>query len=260
MIGVFASGSVSKQSLDLLSDSLSLPKVSAAELNRNDRFELLLELSDQGLSLHQTGDPRPGPVRVDFTAGAVAHRRLYGGGQGQMIAKACGISSKIKPTIADLTAGLGRDSFVLASLGATVQMVERDPIVYQLLKDGLARGLRSGDSDERTILSRMTLNTGEGVDWCQANAQQVDLIYLDPMFPHSTKSAKVKKEMAVFRSLVGADLDTEQLLEAALSAARCRVVVKRPRKAPAVDGAKPSYSIEGKSGRFDIYALRKLDQ
>ena len=49
-----------------------------------------------------------------------------------------------------------------------------------------------------------------------------------------------------------------RLLEAALALASHRVVVKRPRKAPIIDGPKPGYSLEGKSSRYDIYALKKL--
>ena len=64
--------------------------------------------------------------------------------------------------------------------------------------------------------------------------------------------------MLAFRSVVGADEDSASLLEAALAADPSRIVVKRPRKAPVIEGPKPSYSLEGKSGRFDIYAKRKL--
>ncbi len=38
------------------------------------------------------------------------------------------------------------------------------------------------------------------------------VVYLDPMFPHKQKSALVKKEMRVFQSLVGPDLDADGLL------------------------------------------------
>ena len=259
MIGVFASGERSQEAAAQLAIDLCLPLAERSDLECSSQYELLLELGEAGLSLHQTGPKRPGPIRVDFISGAVAHRRQYGGGSGQMIAKACGVTSKIKPRIADLTAGLGRDSFVLASLGAQVQMVERVPVVYRLLRDGLDRGLIHGDEQEREILARMPLSFGEGVDWCAANVDAADVIYLDPMFPHSNKSAQVKKEMFAFRSLVGADLDTEALLAAALDAARCRVVVKRPRKAPTIKGRNPSYALEGKSGRFDIYALKKIE-
>jgi 16S rRNA (guanine1516-N2)-methyltransferase len=105
----------------------------------------------------------------------------------------------------------------------------------------------------------MPLSQGNAIelmgDW-QGEAPQV--IYLDPMFPHRDKSALVKKEMRLFRPLVGDDQDAPALLQAALALASHRVVVKRPRKAPIIDGAKPSHSLEGKSSRYDIYALKSL--
>ena len=51
-------------------------------------------------------------------------------------------------------------------------------------------------------------------------------------------------------------VDLLLLLEAALALAVHRVVVKRPHKAPALAGRTPSYAIEGRSTRFDVYALR----
>ena len=64
--------------------------------------------------------------------------------------------------------------------------------------------------------------------------------------------------MRLFRPLVGDDLDAPALLAAALALASHRVVVKRPRKAPCIEGAKPSYVLEGKSSRYDIYAKKAL--
>ena len=91
------------------------------------------------------------------------------------------------------------------------------------------------------------------------NLQQLgftpDVVYLDPMFPHRQKSALVKKEMRVFQSLVGADLDADALLPVALSVAGKRVVVKRPDYAGFLNEKKPSTSIETKSNRFDIYVV-----
>lgn len=48
------------------------------------------------------------------------------------------------------------------------------------------------------------------------------------------------------------------MLEAALNLASHRVVVKRARKAPLIDGVKPGYALEGKSSRYDIYPKKKL--
>ena len=218
----------------------------------------LLELSSDGLSLRQSGPKAPGPVRVDFESGAVAHRRRFGGGKGQQIAKACGVSSNFLPHVADLTAGLGKDSFVLATLGCKVDLIERVPLVHALLEDGINRARQSSDQTLIDIVNRMTLMSGEAVDHLAKTDARYDVIYLDPMFPHSKKTAQVKKEMLAFRSLVGPDSDSAELLRSALLSDPARIVVKRPRKAPFMGDTKPSYSLEGKSGRFDIYALRKL--
>jgi len=64
--------------------------------------------------------------------------------------------------------------------------------------------------------------------------------------------------MKVFRTLVGADEDEEELWAAADSLARCRIVVKRPRHAPNLAGQEPSYVLAGKANRFDIYARQKV--
>lgn len=216
-----------------------------------------LQLGDAGLQLAELGPGVPGPVRVDFVEGALAHRRLYGGGSGQMIAKAVGVQSGIRPRILDATAGLGRDAFVLATLGCEVQLIERQPVIAALLEDGLARAAQS--PDVAAIVARMVLRTGNAIELMgQWPDEPPQVIYLDPMFPHRDKSALVKKEMRLFRPLVGDDLDAPALLAAALALASHRVVVKRPRKAPAIEGPKPGYSLEGKSSRYDIYPLRKL--
>ncbi|WP_017905015.1 class I SAM-dependent methyltransferase [Pseudomonas asplenii] len=219
--------------------------------------EFALQVSGQGLQLQQLGTDVPGPIRVDFVEGGAAHRRLYGGGSGQMIAKAVGIQQGVRPRVLDATAGLGKDAFVLASLGCDMSLIERQPLIAALLEDGLARGLE--DLEVAPIVSRMRLLKGNAIEvmrnW-QGEPPQV--IYLDPMFPHREKTALVKKEMRLFRPLVGDDPDAPALLEAALALATHRVVVKRPRKAPCIDGPKPSHGLEGKSSRYDIYPKKAL--
>ena len=252
-------------------------------------FSGYLEFSDRGLALvstHASTGMGPQYVSCDFVTGAVRHRRLFGGGIKQPLGRAVGLSSSFKPLIADLTAGLGRDGFVLASLGAEVLLVERNTVVAALLSDGLKR-LREyaieevipdqipdqipdeikdqtqGDSQDhllKLISDRLSMLTVDGKDWLQSLSDQnrPDVIYLDPMFPQRSKSAKVKKEMAVFQELVGNDDDAGDLLAPALRTARYRVVVKRPRRAPFLAGVKPGFSIEGKTTRFDIYPLKKI--
>jgi len=219
--------------------------------------ELALQFGQGGLQLVDLGENAPGPVRVDFVEGAVAHRRLFGGGAGQMIAKAVGLQPGIRPTVVDATAGLGRDAFVLAQLGCAVTLIERNPLIAALLEDGLQRA--AGDAEVASIVAHMRLLCGDAIErlrnW-QTEPPQV--VYLDPMFPHRDKSALVKKEMRLFRPVVGDDGDAPALLEAALALATHRVVVKRARKAPAIAGTKPAYVLEGNSSRFDIYPKKSL--
>ncbi|BFM12311.1 class I SAM-dependent methyltransferase [Simiduia litorea] len=220
--------------------------------------DLVLQLTPAGLQLQYTGRKAPGPIWVDFTGGAADHRRQFGGGRGQMVAKAVGLKPSVCPLVLDATAGLGGDSFVLASLGAGVLLQERNPVVYALLSDGLnrARHLASGDVQLQPIFSRMRLLNAQ-TDSTQG-MRQADVIFLDPMFPSREKSAAVKKEMTAFHSLVGEDLDQDLLLSQALEAARFRVVVKRPRKAPYLAGQKPALELAGKSSRFDVYPIKKM--
>lgn len=219
--------------------------------------EFALQLGAEGLQLAELGPQAPGPVRVDFVEGAVAHRRLFGGGSGQMIAKAVGVQSGVRPLVLDATAGLGRDAFVLASLGCQMTLIERQPIIAALLEDGLARALQ--DAEVAPIARQMRLLCGNAIElMSQWQGEPPQVIYLDPMFPHRDKSALVKKEMRLFRPLVGDDMDAPALLEAALALASHRVVVKRPRKAPIIEGCKPSYALEGKSSRYDIYPKKAL--
>ena len=216
-----------------------------------------MQVGPDGLQFAELGAHAAGPIRVDFVSGAVAHRRLFGGGSGQMIAKAVGIAPGIRPTIIDATAGLGRDAFVLAELGCAMTLIERQPLIGALLEDGLARGL--DDFEVAPIVSRMHLLKGNSIEVMRNwEGEPPQVIYLDPMFPHREKTALVKKEMRLFRPLVGDDNDAPALLEAALALASHRVVVKRPRKAPCIAGPKPSHALDGKSSRYDIYPKKAL--
>ena len=236
-----------------LADTYGLQVMNA--LPATEQFFLCLDA--EGLSLKQGNAPRTS-VSVDFVAGSNAHRRKFGGGQGQDIAKAVGIGA-YKPRVLDATAGLGRDAFVLASLGCEVQAIERHPVVAALLADGLLRA--QSDVEVAEVTARMTLNFGSSLDQLSTVCQQVrpDVIYLDPMFAHDVKQkAAVKKEMAAFQDLVGQDDDADGLLAIALEHARCRVVVKRARKALPLANRAPSYALVGKANRFDVYALAKV--
>ncbi len=234
------------------------PLLSAcAAVAEKNAFRFLLCVDESGWYLVH-GKSR---IQVDFSAGANHHRRLQGGGRGQLIAKAVGLKTGNKiPTVLDATAGLGRDAFVLASLGCCVSLYERSPLVFQLLQDGLSRAAHADDVNVKAIVARMHLQSGEALSLMRQlpDDQRPDVVYLDPMFPDRRKTAAVKKDMAAFHVLLGADDDAHALLDVALEKALYRVVVKRPRNAPNLAGKRPSLVFEGDSTRFDVYTLRSL--
>ncbi|MFD1007503.1 MULTISPECIES: class I SAM-dependent methyltransferase [Oceanisphaera] len=214
-----------------------------------------LVLTEGRLELRKLDEPKLGGVYVDLAEGAAAHRRKFGGGRGQSIAKAIGLKKGHNPSVVDGTAGLGRDAFVLASLGCKVTLCERHPVVHALLADGLRRAALDADIGDWVSERMQLLPFGKIL---ADITEQPDVVYLDPMFPHKKKAALVKKEMRVFHSLVGPDLDADVLLPQALQLARARVVVKRPGYAGFLNEMSPSAQIETKGNRFDLYVKQAL--
>lgn len=230
---------------DLSCDNLNKCKSQLA-LNFSD---MQVELIDIQQNIH---------LLVEFIEGSLGHRKKYGGGRGQTIAKAIGMKQgKPVPSVLDATAGLAKDSYVLACLGCKVTMVERSPIVAELVKDGIARASLCGEFDE-IIHQGFKLYVNDALNYINAIEEnnKPDVIYLDPMYPDKKKSASVKKNMQLLQKLLGHDLDTEDVLNAALSKAGKRVVVKRPKGAPSLSGAcKPTLAYESKATRYDTYII-----
>jgi len=205
------------------------------------------------------GQALPGPVTVDFGSAAMRHRRRSG--QNELLGRAVGVSAKRPLRVLDATAGLGRDSFVLADLGCTVAMCEREPMLVAMLERALLAAATSGDPWLEEVVQRMSLYPLDARSRVADPLEAIDVIYLDPMFPGRDKAAAVKKEMALFQLLLdnhGAEDDTEALLQWALGQDVARVVVKRPPRAPTVGAQPVSHSLGGKAVRFDVYVRRAL--
>jgi len=206
-------------------------------------------------------------IHVDFLAGDLAHRQQFGGGRGQSIAKAIGLKQGIKPpTVIDATAGLAKDAYVLACLGCPITLLERSPVIAELIQDAIKRA--EEDEHFQTILKTgFNVIAGSSIEYLTTLlAQQKavlpdvnypDVIYLDPMYPHRKKSASVKKNMQILQKLLGQDEDTQELLEIALKTAKKRVVVKRPKGAENLTNIKPTYLVESKKTRYDVYIIPK---
>jgi len=198
-------------------------------------------------------------IHVDFVSGALAHRRKYGGGKGQSIAKAIGIKNyKLPLSILDVTAGLAKDAFVLACLGCSVTMIERHPIVAELVNCGLKHAENATEFHD-IQQQGFTLIHADAIDYLNKLTPQPDVIYMDPMYPERKKSASVKKNMQMLQKLIGhtedKNSDEAQLFNLALTKAKKRVVVKRPKGAPTLTAKAPTMCIESKITRYDVYVI-----
>jgi len=228
--------------------------ISTLEKAKDNGFDWALSLEEGVLQLRSPGDKDLDRVKVDFLAGSMVYRQRHGQGKGELLAKAIGIKKNKVPSVLDVTAGLGKDSFILASLGCQVTMIERSPLIALLLQNGLDRAAENPELSP--VIDRIDFLNRDSIQFLNFDPQSLlkyDCIYLDPMFPENKKSRLVKKEMRVFRKLLGEDLDSSVLLDAAFASGIHRVVVKRHRHDKQIGDQKPELGFIGKTTRFDVY-------
>lgn len=234
-----------------LAKVLKLPCVPTETMTQ---YDFCLLLTSEHLQLMQPNTSFK-PLYIDFLHGALAYRRLHGGGKKQTLAKAIGIKNQKLPSIIDATAGLGRDSFVLACLGCQVTMVERSPVLVALLQDALTH-LYADKTASQAL--QLTVTHADSIDYLTnlSAIERPDVIYCDPMYPERDKSALVKKDMQMLKALIGEDMDSGALLDVALQTARLRVVVKRPKQASYINDTQPDIEYTTRKHRFDVYLIR----
>ena len=150
-----------------------------------------------------------------------------------------------KRVIWDTTCGTGKDSLLIHIFGAKLMAFERNPAIYLLLEDALRRF---------PLDFKLTFGDASKLDPDHGLNDRPEVIYYDPMYPSKKKSALARKEMRIFKDLVGEDLDSGEFLDWAMKTATERVVVKRPLEALPVK-ENPTASYSGKSTRYDMYKI-----
>ena len=190
-------------------------------------------------------------IRGDFSRLLPRVRR--GNLGGEHLVRAVKLKGIDLPVVADATAGLGEDSFLLAAAGCRVLLYEKDPAIAALLKDAWERARR--DPETAPIAERMTVIEGDSIRFLPELDPPPDVVLLDPMFPERKKSALVKKKFQLLHLLERPCDNERELLDAAIAAKPKRIVIKRPAKGPYLAGVKPSYSLDGSAVRFDCIVL-----
>ena len=215
-------------------------------------YAYLLFFNNEYLGLQNTQEDKLSPFYVDFLSNQFTFRRNQAGLHKELLAKALGKRPEQNLNIVDATAGWGRDSFMLASLGFKVTLLERSPIIHALLADAIQRAKL--DSRTTAAACRLDLIHADALVWLRD--KKCDIVILDPMFPKRKKSSLVKKEMVILQNLLAPSDDSADLLKLSLTCAAYRVVVKRPRLAEYLALQIPHFSLKGRSSRFDIYVPR----
>lgn len=157
-----------------------------------------------------------------------------------LLARATGVTTNSNLIVLDAMAGWGSDGLELASLGASVTMVEAAPEVWSLLRQ------RVTDSE----IPIAELHRGDS--WSLMEHGGWDVILLDPMFPERGRKGLAKLPMQTLKQVAREDdRPLAEWVAHALRNTRSRVVLKRRRTERVI--AKPDWRIEGRSIRFDVY-------
>lgn len=186
-------------------------------------------------------------LEIDFDQNAKDYQRK-GRGRKEVFARALGIDKSCHRVL-DLSMGMGIDAVFAVGLGFHVSGIERNPLMYLFLQSAIQRTKRSELQKIELFHGQVSQLVRDG----KLNLDQFDTLYFDPMYTEvKNKTALPRKEMQVFRTLVGPDDDAAETLAFVRENFSGRIVVKRPIKAAAL-GTGPIHQFAGTTVRYDLY-------
>ena len=204
-----------------------------AELAFQSEVRLVLDGRGLGIAL-------PGQKSYFYASSIDIQARIKAGKRGEL-ARAC-LGNKDSTLVLDAFAGFGVDGLTLAGLGADVTLVERNLLVWLML-----RSVAWGHP-------RVAIHFADSIGLLQSG-DAWDVVYLDPMFLPTKKSALPKRDLQILREISDVAPSSkkylEQLIEIAKDSATDRVVLKRRKNDP--EAAKPNFSICSKTICFDVF-------
>ena len=220
---------------DFIEKNPSIIEVTS-EMNTKEDF---LIFKNNELSFHSQ---ELGAMSFDFDSDLRYHARQNYAITKEPLARALGLVGHPGKSVWDATCGTGKDSLLIQHFKGQVTAFERSPAVYLLLLDAKRRAPVNFEIhfEDPKLLKNIMIRP--------------EVIYYDPMYPEKKKSALPRKEMRIFKEVVGEDPDSKEFLEWVLTVATERVVVKRSLHAEPIK-ENPTASYKGKSTRYDMYKI-----
>jgi 16S rRNA (guanine1516-N2)-methyltransferase len=236
--------------LKLIKDELTLPTEDSHfdELKKyalSLKDDLVFEWLGGQFWLH-SDIPKERPIGIEIDRELLRHEDYFKKSslQKELLAKAIGVKGPFRPRVLDLTAGMLGDSLLLLSFGCEVWASERHPVIRFLIESAL----QNAQHPRINNFHFLPMDASTALD----EVPLPDTIYFDPMFEDANEKTSPKKEMRIFRNVVGKDRDAEEVFTKALSKKAKRLVIKRPRQSIYLQN-KPSVEYIGKSTRYDVY-------
>ena len=201
---------------------------------------LSINFNKDGIELINANYKEAVSISVDFLDQAINDKiKLRFSGKKDIFNKLFPIKNS---TLLDCTAGYGRDSYILRSMGFNVTMIENSPVMSLLLNNAL----------KKLKLSNFTMYHGNSYDYLSHSKKYYDYIYIDFMFDKLKKNSLSSKNDETLKLISFQENNKNNLITLAIKKSNSRVVVKEPKHSLS-NILKPEYTIKTKLLNFNIY-------
>lgn len=188
-------------------------------------------------------------IKASLNWQSLQKRIVSAGKNNELILKACKLNKEM--SVIDGTAGFGQDALILASTGASVTLIEQNPILFLMLL--FEKNKMSQNQNWQKLMARINIQYGDS-NTVLNSIEKVDLIYLDPMFPNDSYKGAVNKNMQVLHHFINPPNFADEIALFNTAMVKCdKLMIKRPMSAPNFAGKTPNQSFHNEAIRFDKY-------
>ena len=238
---IFLDCSSNEDKVNNIQESLDLNVVTKIPIN-----EPFFIFKQNGLNFIFNSDNSKS-LHVDFLKGSMGWR-LKRSDHEKLLKKTLGRNNG-PLSIFDGTAGLLSDTLIFLALGHRVIACEQSKILFLLISDALKRA-----KDQLPFIENLKLLNGNSSE-CYKDHKNVDVIYLDPMYPEPKKNVLRSGNIALIKDILQIEMikdHGDNIFFEFKENDYKKIVLKRPIKSDLLDN-KFNYQIKGKSTRFDVY-------